>query len=93
MELCGIKPLALFLLFFMIIGGSLFAFGTVFLVISPPKLQEEIVQYNENVDEWNEQYRAQFNAFRFNLTRFDDQSAVLSSYPLDKDLTVIKFNS
>jgi hypothetical protein len=89
MELCGIKPLALFLLFFMVIGLILFSGGTIFLALSPPKLEAEIVQYNENVDAWNEQYRDQFNAFHFNLTRFDDKSKVIATYPLDKDTTVI----
>ncbi|KAL0491919.1 methionine tRS [Acrasis kona] len=87
MELCGCKPLSLALVFFIVIGMTMTAFGVVFLVLSPPLLQPELVEYNSVVNLWNEKHMSHFSEFQFNLTRYLGKD-VQVPYVLDQDKTL-----
>jgi hypothetical protein len=63
---CGFKPLAFALSFFLLAGTSVFIFGVI--VLATVRYTADIRQYNEIVRNWNEKYMEEMTHFRFNIS-------------------------
>ncbi|KAG2379418.1 hypothetical protein C9374_006535 [Naegleria lovaniensis] len=66
---CGIKPLALFLTFFIFFGSGLMLFGVLFGVLGPVSTNPpEITTFNDLALRWQAMNRQIFTSYKFNLT-------------------------
>ncbi len=70
------RPLAVALSFFVILGCSLLIFGLTFLFLSPSNLDHRVEEYNQRVDEWQSKNRRQLSQYQFNLTVLNTQNSL-----------------
>jgi hypothetical protein len=75
-----VRPLLLAILFFIVFGVVLITFGVIYLLFSPKRLDELIVEYNHRVDAWQNVHRQEFESFQFNLTLLDLQNSPAFPY-------------